>query len=131
MIGSAYLTTLCVQKLIQCGLHLDTYSYSKVVELVLGRVGRIIIDIIIAVTQYSFTISHIAFICQSLRTTLNQAFLLDTGMWIYAVPLISILTPFAWVRDIAKFSFTFMAGNFMILLTVIVVSVQCGIVLEN
>ena len=98
-------------------------------ELVLGRVGRIIIDIIIAVTQYSFTISHIAFICKSLSTTVNQALMLDTGMWYYAAPLILILTPFAWVRDLAKFSFTFMAGNFLILLTVIVVSVHCGIVL--
>jgi solute carrier family 36 (proton-coupled amino acid transporter) len=38
---------------------------------------------------------------------------------------ICILTPIAWVRDIAKFSFTFMIGNFMILFTAVVVSSYC------
>jgi hypothetical protein len=73
---------------------------------VLGRVSRIIIDIIIAVTHYSFKITHIAFICKSLSTTVNLALFLDTGMCYYAAPLILILTPFSRVRDLAKFFFT-------------------------
>ena len=43
----------------------------------------------------------------------------------YTIGIICILTPIAWVRDIAKFSFTFMIGNFMILFTTLVVASYC------
>ena len=37
--------------------------------------------------------------------------------------LVFILVPIAWVRNISKFSFTFLVGNTLILTTVIIVSV--------
>ena len=57
-IASAVLTTICAFKLLEAGLKLELYSYSLVVEKVLGKKGRIALDIMIAITQISFAISH-------------------------------------------------------------------------
>ena len=62
---------------------------------------------------------------ESLKSTIDGIYGIETNPLIYMIGIICILTPIAWVRDIAKFSFTFMIGNFMILLTVIVVSTYC------
>ena len=57
-IASATLTTICAFKLVEAGLKLGLYSYSLVVEKVLGWKGRVVLDIMIALTQISFAISH-------------------------------------------------------------------------
>jgi amino acid permease len=62
---------------------------------------------------------------QSLKSTFDGLYGIDSSPWIYTIGIICLLTPLAWVRDIAKFSFTFMIGNFMVLLTTIVVSSYC------
>ena len=121
-IASAVLTTICAFKLIQSGLKLKIYSYSLVIEAVLGIKGRIALDIMIALTQISFAISHQVFIIESMKTTVDKAFDLDTNHWVYAVGLIVILTPVAWVRNIARFAFTYLVGIILIFWCVIVVS---------
>lgn len=47
----------------------------------------------------------------------------QTSSWIYGVCIFLVLTPIAWVRNISKFSFSFMVGNLLILITAIVLSV--------
>ena len=49
---------MCAFKLLEAGLKLKLYSYSLVVEKVLGKKGRVVLDIMIAITQISFAISH-------------------------------------------------------------------------
>jgi len=45
-------------------------------------------------------------------------------MWYYALGLIIILTPITWVRDISRFSFTFLLGNSLLLLTLLTVAID-------
>lgn len=57
MVASAIVTTLCVQKLVKVALYYQTFSYSLVVEQTFGAKGRLALDIMIALTQFSFSIS--------------------------------------------------------------------------
>lgn len=52
------------------------------------------------ITQFSFCLAQAVFIIESLTTSVNAAFGLNTPKWYYAVGLMIILTPMAWVRDI-------------------------------
>ena len=81
------------------------------------------LDVMILITQTAFCVSYIAFMVSSLHTTLDYLLGLEnTSPWLYATPLVCILTLLAWVRKISKFSFSFMLGTFMILLAVVVTS---------
>lgn len=122
---SGILTTICVEKLILTGLKYEIYCYSQVVGRVLGPRGRLFLDIMIFMTQYCATIAQSVFIIQSFASSLNTAFGWNTPQWYYAMGLVCILTPIAWVRDISKFSFTFMLGNTLLMATVITVIVDC------
>ena len=123
MIGSAFLTTLCVSKLIQVGLKHNLYSYSLVVERIFGHKTRILLDFMIATTQFSFSISQHVFVIRSLKTSFDIALNQQTTPWIFGCGILLVLTPISWVRNISKFSFSFMVGNLLILLTAVVLSV--------
>jgi hypothetical protein len=64
----------------------------------------------LALLQYVFTIPAILFTIESFKTIIDVEFGIDSPIWIYAVLLVIILTPFALVRRIKKFSFTFLFG---------------------
>lgn len=123
--GNAVVSTVCVAKLIDAGNHFKLYSYSLVVEKALGKRGRFVLDVMIALTQLSFTISHITFLVSSFKTTVDTLSGADTNVWIYGAIVIMIYSPIAWVRNIAKFSFTFMLGNLLIVMGVTFVTVYC------
>ena len=52
--------------LAEAGLKENLYSYSLLVHKAFGPTGKLAVDIMISLAQYSFTISHIAFIIESL-----------------------------------------------------------------
>lgn len=91
----------------------------------LGPKAKLVADVMIAATQYSFTISHFTFETESLKSSVDGIFGLNTSKTTYAVLLLCIIIPIAWVRDIGRLSWSFMLGNFVILSTVIVVSCYC------
>lgn len=124
MLGiSAILTTVCVVKLVHSGLHCELYSYSMLAERALGRKGKIALDIMIFLCQYAFTISHMSYIVTSCTSTAFALMGRQVDPIYFATATVLILTPMAWVRNIAKFSFTFMIGNVLILLVAVSV---CG-----
>ena len=131
MLLSGIVTTICVIKLIAAGLKLNSYSYSDLVEQTLGKKAKFLSDIMIAATQFSFTISHITFEVESLKSTIDSVFSLDTSKAVYACIIVCILIPIACVRDIGKFSFTFLIGNCVIIFTVLVVICYCISLLVN
>ena len=47
----------------------------------------------------------------------------EVSLWQAATPMLCILVPVVWVRDISKFTFTFLAGNLLIVTTVVIVMV--------
>ena len=129
---AAAITGFCAVKLVQSGLKYKLYSYSLIVEKALGKKGRVVLDIMIAATQFSFTISHMTFIVSSCKTTVDYIYDVDSNPWIYAACIICILTPISWERNIAKFAFTFMIGTILLLWAVIVVTFTCfGILYEK
>ena len=111
--------------LAEAGLKENLYSYSLLVHKAFGPTGKLAVDIMISLAQYSFTISHIAFIIESMQTTVNSIFEIESYVFPYMVLVLVVLSPVAWVNNIAKFAFTYMLGNLLILLTVTTVSVYC------
>ena len=124
-IAAAVITTACAAKLVQAGLMLKLYSYSLIVEKALGTKGRVALDFMIAATQFGFTVSHIAFIVASLKTTVDAAWGVDSNPWLYATAVICILTPIAWERNIARFAFTYLIGVLLLVWASLVVSFHC------
>ena len=118
---NGFLTTVCVLKLVGSGLKLGIYSYSLLVEKAFGKTSRIILDVMIAATQFSFSISHFTFEVESLKSTVDSIFEVNSSRASFAIAICCIIIPISWVRDIGKFSFAFMVGNFIILLTICIV----------
>lgn len=123
--ANAFITTICVLKLVASGLKLQIFSYSLLMEKTFGRPARIALDVMIALTQFSFSISHFTFNIESLKSTIDSVFETQTKRSTYAIILVAILIPVSWVRDIGRFSFAFMIGNLIIVLTLAVVVYFC------
>lgn len=123
---SAIVSTYCIGKLIDVGLATRLYSYSLIVERALGKRGRFCLDVMVSLTQFSFTIAGIIFIVNTFKVTFDNIFDIDSNQWIYGSLIICIYCPISFVRNIASFSFTFMLGNLLVLLAVLFVSVYCG-----
>ena len=68
---SGVISTVCASLLVKSGLRANIHSYSELTGHVLGRTGKVLIDICISLAQYSFTVSHISFMLQSLQSTVN------------------------------------------------------------
>lgn len=60
----------------------------------------------------------------SLKTTVNTSLNIETSSALFAVLLVCVMTPVAWVRNFAKFSFTYILGNILVLVIVVVCSWQ-------
>lgn len=123
---SALMSTYCISKLVDAGLATHLYSYSLLVEKALGKRGRFGLDVMVSLTQFSFTIAGIIFIVNTFKVTFDGLFGMDSNPWIYGCIIICVYCPLSFVRNIASFSFTFMLGNLLILLAVLFVSVYCG-----
>ena len=120
--GSGCLSMLGVYKLIDAGLATKLYSYPLIVEKILGKNARIIIEGFIALTQFSFIISHVTFLIESCKSTIEIVWGLDTTYAWYIIAVTTIYTLLAWVRNLAHFSFTFLIGNILIIITVLYVA---------
>ena len=123
LMTSGCLSLLASLKLAAVGLSLDLYSYPLSIERVLGKKSRIILEAMIALTQFSFAISHITFLIESCKSTVDSLWSMDSPVPIYMIIVIVIYSLLSWVRNLAKFSFTFMIGNILIIITAIYVTV--------
>lgn len=102
-------------------------SYSLIALKALGPTAKVVTDVMIFMTQFSFAMSLISFITQVWKSFALQLGS-DMGIWTVACILMLILAPVAFVRNISKFSFTFLLGNLCILTTVVVV---CTIMIQK
>ena len=121
----------------------ECFSYSQIVKLAIGKSGRLILDVMIAITQFTFTISFMSMMASSLRDLISKAQwgndvvidpknnyeLGDTRyIWTYGVALCCVLSVLAWVRNIAVFSFTFLIANILLLAATIII---CSYSIKN
>ena len=71
MITSGALSLYATLKLVDVGLATKLYSYPLAVERILGKKWRFVLEIAIAMTQFSFAISHGSFIINSFKGTID------------------------------------------------------------
>ena len=71
VLASGVVSTFCASLLVQAGLQANIHSYPLLTEKVLGPRWKVAADLIIALAQFSFTVSHISFIIQSIKTTVD------------------------------------------------------------
>lgn len=129
--ASGVISLIACNKLVDAGLHTGIYSYPLVVEKVLGKRARTAVEVAVVLTQFSFVISHITFLVESCRSTIDTLFDVDSPLAVYIVAVCVVFTLFSWVRNLAAFSFTFIVGNFLIVATAIYVSVYAGTQLDG
>ena len=112
--------------MVDTGLATKLYSYPLIVEKVLGKKFRVVLELLIAMTQFSFAISHIIFLIESCRSTIDHFFDVESNVVYYVIVIVIMNTSLSWVRNLANFSFTFIFGNFLIILTIIFVTVHAS-----
>jgi solute carrier family 36 (proton-coupled amino acid transporter) len=127
MIISGPIQMLCAIKLVHSGQKLGLKSYSLIALKALGPNGKTVLDTMIAMTQFSFSLSLCSFITSSIHSILRSKLGLDVDIWTVAFGMLAILIPISWVRNISKFSFTFLIGNVLILATIISVTVVMSV----
>lgn len=143
LILSGYLTSICAVKLIRVGNKMHCYSYSGIIKQTLGKKGELFLNIIIALSQFGFSVGLLTFMVTTSRDLMvglekraakNHSepvvhdHIIDIhNKWTYGLGFLVILTLLAFVRNIAYFSFTFVLGNILILLTVICIVIFSSI----
>ena len=131
LVGCGLLMMIASLKLADVGINLEIYSYPLSIERVLGRKSRVILEVAIAFTQLGFCISHITFLIESCKTTVDSLWSTDSSYAIYMVVVIVIYSLLSWVRNLAKFSFTFMIGCFLVILTGIYVTIYASTMIST
>ena len=71
LMASGIISLVACIKLVDTGLATKIYSYPLLVEKILGKTARHILDVFICLTQFSFVISHIAFLLESCKSTVD------------------------------------------------------------
>ena len=61
----------CAIKLSQCGNFTKKISYAEIVKHAFGQQAQTIFQIMIAIVQFQFTISMLAFVIESIESTIN------------------------------------------------------------
>ena len=137
LVVSGGFTTVCALKLIQIAKKYQCYSYSKITKKALGWKGKLILNVMITLSQFCFTITSIAFLSSSTKDVfcrwiygdalqIQENITYDIGdprqIWTYGSVIIVLLSLLAFVRNIVIFSFTFLIANLLMLSTVIIVS---------
>ena len=80
----------------------------------------------IALTQYFITLTHITFLVTSCKSTIDSLFNVDSSLVTYCVIVVTLFTLMSWVRNLAHFSFTFMLGNLLVVITMIFVTIKAA-----
>lgn len=128
---SGFISCLACTKLVDTGLATKLYSYPLCIEKFLGKKARVFLEAAIALTQMAFVISHVTFLIDSFKSTYDTLFEADSSIIIYGVLICITYTMLSWVRNLAKFSFTFMIGVSLALLTSVYVLCYASIQIND
>jgi len=71
------------------------------------------------------------FLIESCKTTVDEIWNTDSAVAIYIFIVIVVYSLLSWIRNLAKLSFTFMMGNFLIIVTAICVTVYASKLLSS
>lgn len=126
LIMAAMLQMYCAVKLTQCGMLVKKISYPDIADKAMGRQGKKLIELCLAVIHFQFTIAQLAFIVEGIKSTVESMTGKSTLKEIHiGLIVLSLFSPLAWVRKIETFKIGFMFGFAMIVVTIITISVFC------
>ena len=60
----------CALKLVKCGIKTGLYNYSQIAEAAMGSRGKVFVDVLLGLCQFSFTIAQITFTLNCLQKNL-------------------------------------------------------------
>eukprot|EP00347_Sterkiella_histriomuscorum_P022403 403338616 len=133
LIVSSILTTICALKLVEAGLKLKIYDFSGIGEKAMGFKGKLAIDMILMITYFSFLISQVAYLYESVVSlyTFIGIDLEQIGA-ASAVTISFVYFMLAQQQDLKKFSFAFVLGSSILAIVCLKIIIYCGIKLfEN
>jgi solute carrier family 36 (proton-coupled amino acid transporter) len=120
MIFSMILTLICLLMLIIANEKVGG-SYSELGFKALGKPGKIIWDITLALSQFGFCTVQTIFIYQNFNEILGYHFGFRLEHWKMGVVWFFIYTPLTWVRKIQKFAKYHLFADIAIGLTLLVI----------
>jgi amino acid permease len=107
-------------------MHVKKISYPDIVHAALGKRGKKILEVFLAVVHFQFTIAHISFMIQGLKSTVeNLSGWKNLEVEYFGLIVLALFSPLAWIRKIEAFKIGFMFGFAMIIITVITISTFC------
>ena len=134
LVLSCWLSAICALKLIRIGQKLQCYSYPAIAKAALGNRGQYLMDVMITITQFCFTIPQVSFVCTTTRALIEYQFAGPAGLmptngwgvdftniWTYGAFYILCLGSLACVRNIAKFNFAFIFANLCLLTSIAII----------
>ena len=116
---------LCANKMVACALKTGKYNFSEIVNTALGHRGKAFADVVLATCQFSFTIAQISFTLEALESIFGGEKGHKIDMWWFALLIICVYTPLAWVRRVQVFAVGYIIGISAILFTTVVVAGYC------
>lgn len=126
-----FVETFSAVRLCQAAREAEIYNYPDLVEYVLGKTARYIIQWFVAGLHFVFTLSALAVFARTPMSILKNGFDIETSIWIWAGVTLVIFAPIAWVRNVEVFSVGYLYGVLAILLMIIVISTFCIILIQE
>lgn len=114
------LTTYCSICLSSCTDVARSYSFSKIGEKALGKVGFYVVEIGIAVSQICFPCSYGNLIAQMVSNIFNIWFGTEGNYYVYiGIVLAAIVIPLCLIRNISRLSSLHFIGDLAVLMTIL------------
>ena len=120
----------CCMMLVQIANQYKIYNYSLIAEKILGRWARILSDIMIIGTQFSFILCYILYIVQSSNDVLTEKGI-KIGVWTIAMILSLIVIPVTLIRQLNNLSCGFVVGVICIVASALISLILLQIKFEN
>ena len=98
-------------------------DYGGVAEHVFGFKARVLVDFMVAATQFSFAMCLITYITTAGKSVVYQLGGGDHSVWTIAWFMMCIVLPLALIRNVARLAFTYTLGVTCIFSTVCVVTI--------
>ena len=107
-------------------------SFWEIGEIAFGKIGKILWDLTLTLSQAGMTLSSVVFICQNSRFLIFQIFGTEVSMLYIGIIWFWILTPMIWVRKIQVYAQFHLAADIIIVFVLIVImSFAASNIVEN
>lgn len=107
-------------------------SFPEIAQLSFGMCGRVITDITLVVSQFTFLISFVDFICLNIQQQVAQWTHSDgANIWWYGLGCLVVFTPLVLVRKYEKFAIFHIFGDVIVVCTIITTIVYSGMTVNR